>query len=166
MNQKKIKLISTLAIILSVPAYALPDDQSQPISVEADKATFDQKSGVATYKGNVIATQGSIRIVAESLIINTNTATSAFQSLHATGTPSEFSQVLDEAGTLLKATGNTLDYDTSAGELEIHKNGFLKRGDNEIAADYIHYFMETDVFNAENRGSGRVNMTLQPATEQ
>ncbi|RDL45774.1 lipopolysaccharide transport periplasmic protein LptA [Marinomonas piezotolerans] len=167
MNPLKTKtLFFACSALFCLEAFALPDDQQQPISIEADKAFFDQKTGVATYDGNVIAKQGSIEIIAEHLTIKTDIATNEFNSLHAKGSPSSFSQTIDEAGSILKATGDTLDYSVTKGELEVHDNGFLKRGDNEISADYIHYFIEKDTFNAENRGSGRVNMTLQPASNQ
>ena len=166
MNHLKNKLILAFCTTFAMSVQAMPDDQQQPINVEANKASFNQKTGVAIYEGNVIATQGTIRIVAEHLTIQTDAATNAFESLHAVGTPSEFSQIMDAQGTELRATGDTLDYSVALGELEVHKNGFLKRGENEISADYIHYYIQTDEFNAENRGSGRVNMTLQPAGNQ
>lgn len=41
---------------------ALPNDRDQPIRIQADDAHLDDKQGVATYKGDVIITQGSMMI--------------------------------------------------------------------------------------------------------
>lgn len=143
-------------------SYALPNDQQKPVSIEADSAFFDQKQGTANYSGNVVVKQGSILIKAQALSIITNPETGEFQSLSANGSPSQFSQQLDQAGNTMHANGDTLDYDVTKGQLEIHNNGYLKRGEDEISADYIHYLLDNGTFKAENRGSGRVNMTLQP----
>ncbi|TDR15401.1 lipopolysaccharide export system protein LptA [Marinomonas communis] len=155
-----------LLSLTSSAAYSLPTDLSQPINIEADKAAFDQKEGTANYSGNVVVIQGSIRIEAQSLTINTNPETGEFESLAAKGTPSLFTQQLNEAGDQMKATGNTLNYNVANGQLEIHKNGYLQRGEDEISADFIHYLLNNGTFNAENRGSGRVNMTLQPVQSE
>lgn len=155
-----------LISLASSAAFSLPTDLSQPISIEADKAAFDQKAGTANYSGNVVVTQGTIRIEAQSLTINTHPETGEFESLTAEGEPSSFTQQLNEAGDRIKATGNALDYNVSNGQLEIHENGYLQRGEDEISADYIHYLLNSGTFNAENRGSGRVNMTLQPVQSE
>lgn len=158
--------IISIALFVSFNALALPNDRLQPINIEADNASFNQKDGIASYSGNVVAKQGSIIIHAEELSITTNPDTGEFRELHATGIPSKFTQTLDNDGNILSAQGNTLDYDATSGELEIHQNGYLKHGQDEISADYIHYQLENEVFKAENRGNGRVNMTLQPTTRK
>ncbi|SBS27363.1 Lipopolysaccharide export system protein LptA precursor [Marinomonas aquimarina] len=155
---------AALAIALICgPSFALPNDHQQPISIEADKAFFDQKQGTASYSGNVMVKQGSIVIEAQQLTIQTNPETGEFKALNAQGSPSKFSQQMDQAGNTMHANGDSLDYDVTTGQLEIHNNGYLQRGEDEISADYIHYLLEEGTFKAENRGSGRVNMTLQPS---
>ncbi|MCO4786435.1 MAG: lipopolysaccharide transport periplasmic protein LptA, partial [Marinomonas atlantica] len=155
--------ILSVALILSCSAtYALPNDRQQPISIEADSAFFDQNKGTANYSGNVVVKQGSILIEAQDLSIMTDPETGDFRALNAKGSPSKFSQQLDQAGNTMNAYGNSLDYDVTKGQLEIHSNGYLQRGEDEISADYIHYLLNDGTFKAENRGSGRVNMTLQP----
>ncbi len=155
--------ILSVALMLAYSAsYALPNDRQQPISIEADSAFFDQNKGTANYSGNVVVKQGSILIEAQDLSIITDPTTGDFRALSAKGSPSKFSQQLDQTGNTMHANGDTLDYDVTKGQLEIHNNGYLQRGEDEISADYIHYLLNDGTFKAENRGSGRVNMTLQP----
>ncbi|MEX3775524.1 lipopolysaccharide transport periplasmic protein LptA [Pseudomonas sp. MYb118] len=63
------RLVKTLPILLglsaalgSVSAWSLPNDQQQPIRIQADDAQLDDKNGVATYTGDVIITQGSMKV--------------------------------------------------------------------------------------------------------
>jgi lipopolysaccharide export system protein LptA len=42
-------------------------DASKPVSIAADKLDIDTKSKIATYVGNVIATQGAIKLRADTL---------------------------------------------------------------------------------------------------
>ena len=70
------RLVKTLPILLSlgaalgsVSAWALPNDQEQPIRIQADDAQLDDKNGVATYKGDVIITQGSMKVTGNTVTI-------------------------------------------------------------------------------------------------
>ncbi|CUB03248.1 lipopolysaccharide transport periplasmic protein LptA [Marinomonas fungiae] len=159
----KLTLAALAFSVVCGTSFALPNDHQQPISIEADKAFFDQKQGTASYSGNVLVKQGSIVIEAQQLSIQTNPETGEFKALNAKGAPSKFSQQMDESGKTMHANGDSLDYNVTTGELEIHSNGYLQRGEDEISADYIHYLLNKGTFKAENRGTGRVNMTLQPS---
>lgn len=80
------KLAKTLPILLSLgaalgsaSAWALPDDRNQPIRIQADDAQLDDKNGVATYKGDVIITQGSMKVTGNTVTITrTRPATSTW----------------------------------------------------------------------------------------
>lgn len=162
-HNTKLTLAALTFTLACGSSFALPNDHQQPISIEADKAFFDQKQGTASYSGNVLVKQGSIIIEAQELSIQTNPETGEFKALNAKGTPSKFSQQIDDTGNAMHANGDSLDYDVTTGQLEIHNNGYLQRGEDEISADYIHYLLNEGTFKAENRGTGRVNMTLQPS---
>ncbi|WP_175651084.1 lipopolysaccharide transport periplasmic protein LptA [Pseudomonas sp. Marseille-P9899] len=63
------RLVKTLPFLLSLSAalgsasvWALPNDRDQPIRIQADDAQLDDKQGIATYRGDVIITQGSMMI--------------------------------------------------------------------------------------------------------
>ena len=127
-HNTKLTLAALALTLLCNPSFALPNDHQKPISIEADKAFFDQKQGTASYSGNVVVKQGSIIIEAQELSIQTNPETGEFKALNAQGTPSKFSQQMDEAGNTMHANGDTLDYDVTTGQLEIHNNGYLQRG--------------------------------------
>lgn len=163
LHNTKLTLAAVALTLVCSSSFALPSDHQQPISIEADRAYFDQKQGTASYSGNVLVKQGTIIIEAQELSIQTNPETGEFKALNAKGTPSKFSQQMDEAGNTMHANGDSLDYDVTKGQLEIHNNGYLQRGEDEISADYIHYLLNDGTFKAENRGTGRVNMTLQPS---
>ena len=42
-----------LCCLLPLAAFALPNDREQPVSISADNATYNEKTGVATYRGNI-----------------------------------------------------------------------------------------------------------------
>ena len=43
-----------LVVLSSSTVFAIPSDRNQPISLLADRATYNEKTGITTYTGNVI----------------------------------------------------------------------------------------------------------------
>ena len=46
-----------LVVLSSSTVFAIPSDRNQPISLLADRATYNEKTGITTYTGNVIIEQ-------------------------------------------------------------------------------------------------------------
>lgn len=147
-------------------ASALPSDTEQPLEIQADEASFNQTTGEAVYKGNVLITQGTIEIEAEYLKITTDPKTQKFSKLKAQGKPAKFSQQIDTAGNMVISQGDNIDYSTLEAKLEISGNGYLNRIENKVSADYILYMVNSGAFQANKTDTGRVSMTLQPQATQ
>ncbi|MBJ7537714.1 lipopolysaccharide transport periplasmic protein LptA [Marinomonas transparens] len=142
--------------------YALPEDISKPLEIQANEAFFDQNTGEAIYKGDVFVKQGSIEIEAQYLKVTTDPQTRQFSELVATGKPAKFSQQIDWNGNMVISQGDNIHYLTSESKLEITGNGYLNRMKNKITADYILYMINDGTFSAQKKGTGRVSMTLEP----
>jgi lipopolysaccharide export system protein LptA len=63
----------------------LPEDRNQPIQLEASRGQIDQKTGVSVYEGNVVISQGSMRLTADVATIHVKDG--GFQRMEATGKP-------------------------------------------------------------------------------
>ncbi|AMS18301.1 MULTISPECIES: lipopolysaccharide transport periplasmic protein LptA [Pseudomonas] len=67
---KTFPILLGLGIALgSMNAWGLPNDSEQLIRVQADRSQIDNKQGFATYTGNVIITQGSMKITGDTVTI-------------------------------------------------------------------------------------------------
>ena len=66
-----LRTVSTV-MLLALPIYshALPSDANQPIKLLADKATYSERTGVTSYSGSVIITQGSLKLTADNITVN------------------------------------------------------------------------------------------------
>ena len=56
-------------MLLALPLYshALPSDANQEIKLLADKATYSERTGVTSYSGSVIITQGTFKMTADNI---------------------------------------------------------------------------------------------------
>ena len=55
---------------LCAPASALSTDREEPIEIEADSAEADDLKGITIYRGDVIITQGTLRITGSQVTIH------------------------------------------------------------------------------------------------
>ena len=73
----KSSLFTLLFTLMGLPfshgAMALDSDRDQPIQIVADLAVRDELAGETRYEGNVVLTQGSLVITADTLSIRHNT---------------------------------------------------------------------------------------------
>ena len=56
-------------LLVSGPAKALKSDSSQPIYIEANSATYDERKGETVYVGDVKATQGSLEVHGDQMVV-------------------------------------------------------------------------------------------------
>lgn len=54
-------LILFLFVWFTNISLALPNDESQPLMIQAKQADYDKQKGISTYQGNVMLTQGNAR---------------------------------------------------------------------------------------------------------
>ena len=86
-----------VVMLLALPLYshALPSDANQEIKLLADKATYSERTGVTSYSGSVIITQGTFKMTADNITVNLSQQRS-INSAVATGRPATMQQVVTQ----------------------------------------------------------------------
>lgn len=64
---------------------SLKGDPSQPVEVKADSLSVDQASGAAAFTGNVVVTQGAMKLSADTVTVEYSQDKKKIQTLHASG---------------------------------------------------------------------------------
>ncbi|MBR5458860.1 MAG: lipopolysaccharide transport periplasmic protein LptA, partial [Burkholderiaceae bacterium] len=86
--------ITSLALALSsTMALADATDREKPISVESSSFKADQVNQVATYVGNVVVRQGTLKMTGAKLVITENAK--GYRQMELTGKNAQFRQRRD-----------------------------------------------------------------------
>lgn len=139
---------------------ALSDDANKPIHVHADQAEMDQVNGIVNYNGNVQVDQGTLRLIAEKIIVEYEDQ--KVTRIIATGSPARYKQVIDEEGNEVKANSDKIIYFTKNEIIELIGNSYLWENNNEINGSVISYYIREGKVNAESEENKPVKMILQP----
>ncbi|MEQ8857331.1 MAG: lipopolysaccharide transport periplasmic protein LptA [Pseudomonadales bacterium] len=142
-------------------ARALPEDADQPIQIEAQRAEYDQNAGTVVYIGAVEAVQGTMRVSADQMTIETEGQ--KVVRITATGTPARYQQQLEADQGEVKARARTIVYLTREERIHLQSDAYLEQGGNEIAGELIDYDIVAGKVNAESGEEGPVRVTVQPA---
>ena len=167
---KKILKNTVLGVTLSacsIFAYALPSDRNQPISLLADLATYNDKTGVTTYSGNVIIEQGTMKINAASIVGNLN-ANKQISVITATGGPAKFQQQIDAKRGIARGEAQKIVYNAETGILTLTGNAFLFQDGASIRGSSLRYSMnkgDIEVSGGSNSkaSNGRVQIIIPPS---
>lgn len=154
-------------LLNSLPIFALSTDQDQPIQIKSDAATIDNLKGTAIYKGNVVITQGTIRINAEKVTL-TYTEKQDLKKVMVEGNPARFKQRPDKSEEDVHATANLMEYYAAKNMLYLVKEAKLWQGKDSFIGQRISYDTVRGVIKADkgNSKNGRVIVTIQPRRQQ
>lgn len=156
-----IPLLALLAAGLLSRAIALPDDRRQPINLEADSANFDQRTGVSEYRGNVLLSQGSLRLAADNAKVFINDG--SFRRMEADGSPTQFSYQPEASKPPIEGSGRRVTYNVKTGIVIVSGNAYFIQGGDKFSGETIEYNLIKDTISARGDGkTGRIKITLQP----
>lgn len=151
------------ATLLAIPLYshALPSDANQPIKLLADKATYSERTGVTSYSGNVIITQGTLKLTAADITVNLSQQRS-INSAVATGSPATMQQIITQEKGLAKGQANKIDYNAMNGIVTLTGNAKLVQNGASFAGNVIRYSLKAGDVEATAGNSQRVELILPP----
>ena len=162
-----------LSFFITANVLAEKADRNKPIHLEADRATVEdvnrkESTRISTFIGNVILTQGTLRIKADKLVMKEDI--NGFRHATATGNLVTFRQKRDGLNEYVEGWSERAEYDSKADKIELFRRARLKRGEDEVNGDYISYEMSNEFFkvvgndnrNIESAPNKRVTNTSQP----
>lgn len=162
------KVICTVGLIcFSASVFALPSDRSQPISLVADKATYNERTGVTTYSGNVLIEQGTMKIQAASIVAQLN-KNKQISTITATGSPAKFQQQVDTGSSVARGEAQKIVYDAESGLLNLVGNAYLYQNGASIRSNTLKYSMNKGDIEASGSSNttgspkGRVQIIIPP----
>lgn len=176
MTEKTVKLIlvgCVVGLLFAPPVIAEKADRNKPVHLEADRATVEdvnrkEDSRVSIFTGNVILTQGTMRITADKVIMKEDI--NGFKQATAIGDLVTFRQKRDGLDEYVEGWSERVEYDSKTDKIELFRQARLKRGSDEVQGDYISYEMSSEFFKVigstergvETGPDKRVRITIQP----
>jgi lipopolysaccharide export system protein LptA len=153
------------ALLAALPAAAEKSDREKEINVGADQLTADDKARTSVFDGNVVVTQGTMRITAAKVTVKEDPE--RFKFYVATGSPVTFRQKREKADDYIEGSALRAEFDDRTTKLKLFDRARLKSVQGEITGDVITYDTTNELFQVSGgpqsgMPSSRVKATLLP----
>lgn len=170
MKLNKLKACLNLCLIVSglygTAAHALATDAEQPITIDSNTATYDDKEAISVYTGDVVSIQGSIKVNSDKLVVHFVDGDA--EKLVFTGNPARFKQTPNPGKEDIIGDALIGEYYPKKNLLILKNNATVKQGTGTYKSDYIEYDINTSLVKAGDKASDskRVRVTLQPKAKK
>ena len=162
-----IRLLGTalLLSLLPVTGFGLTSDSSQPINIEADRATLNEETGNSVYEGNVSLQQGTLVLQGSKMTVQLDG--NSIETLVLTGDPATYRQRPDGKESDRHAEAERIEFYAKEDRvILLEKARVWQSGDNELRSDRIVFDLKSNTVNAgSNKPGDRVRITL-PGSQQ
>lgn len=142
----------------------LSSDKDQPIHLEADSVEIDEATGISVYKGNVVITQGSLKLWTDTMWIHRRD--SKTEKIIAEGSPTRFRQLMDDNQQEVRGRANRLEFFLEQDEIHLTGDAVLEQEQDQFRSDRIIYQRSKLLVKAGTsaQGKDRVHVVIEPDT--
>lgn len=169
----RLAMTALLVALLVSPGISMAErnDRKQPVNIEADRVTVDDRNKTHTFEGNVILTQGSLSIHGERVIVIQGA--DGFETGIATGGRdglARFRQKRQGSNDYVEGQAERIEYDTRTEQAKLFNRATVSSGGDTVRGDYIEYDALTEQYAARSQAgsgnNGRVRAVIQPRGAQ
>ena len=157
-------LLVALSACFAAWSVALDSDRDQPIQIVADVAVLDESAGKTRYEGNVVLTQGSLRITADMLSIQHNTDEA--EKIIATGRPATLVQQPTPDQAPVDASALRIEYVRNQDLVRLLEEARIAQNGSTLSGSQIDYLVSERTVRAAGtpgaEGDRRVEVVIPP----
>ena len=133
-------------------AAAEKGDREKEIVVGADRLLADDANRTSTFEGNVVVTQGTMRMTAGKVVVREDAQRHKFYV--ASGSPVTFRQKRDKVDEWVEGFADRAEFDDRDDVLKLYERAKVKSNQNELTGDFISYDMTREVAEASGSAPG------------
>jgi len=147
-------------LLLPLTALSLSEDANKPIHITGRSAEMDRNAQTLVYHGNVRIDQGTLRVVADTMVVEYEKE--QVVRIIATGTPARYQQQLEGDQGHVHANASQIVYHTQTEALDLRGQAQLLQRGSELKGDVIRYDIVAGKVDAHADDTRPVRMILQP----
>ena len=152
-----------LALLMALPALALPEDSEQPIHIQADEGSFHPQGGVSVLTGSVRLQQGTLRVEAHNVTIESRQQ--RIERIVAEGSPDSpatFRQRINAGEPVVNAKAQRIDYMVVEERLRLSGDAHVVGNHREVSGAVILWDIKAGRVDASSEQPGGVRLKWQP----
>ena len=159
-------LLIILLCLMAGTSSALTEDRDLPVHIEANKATMDETTGISLYEGQVVITQGTLKITADMVEVKTvnSEVTKIVASTEKPGRLSHYEEMPDDREGLITADAKTITYEFALEKVKLEGSAKLTQVKDIYRGELLTYDARKGfvTLNSSGKPGDRVSITFTP----
>ena len=153
-----------LFALLAAPlcALAAEEERQQPVHLRADRIDVDQKKGLSLYRGNVVFSQGTLRLTAARAEVQSRA--NAVETVTAEGKPVTFRHRPEGLAEFIDGAASRAVYQAMTRRVDLYGEVQVRRGRDLFRGAVLRYDIDNRSIAAEGTAGQRVYAALLPRT--
>lgn len=155
-------------------AFAEKADRAKPVEITFARAQSDINQNITTVDGEVVLTQGSLRITAERMRVKRDTRENLTAEIFgAANQQLTFREKRDNSSDFIEGVADRAEFDQGANTLKLFSRAVINSAGNVLTGEYLVYNRVTDQFEITgaapngkpgetSKQTGRGSMIIQP----
>jgi len=139
--------------LAAAPARAEKADREKEIVLQGNTGTADDNNRNLTFEGDVVITQGTMRMTANKLTVHQDAKQHKYYVAY--GNPVTFRQKRDNSDEYVEAYAQRAEFDDLNDMLKLYDRARVKSGQNELTGNFISYDMAKEVANVSGAPPGQ-----------
>lgn len=140
-------------------------DSELPVEIQSNDVTFDDKEGTVFYTGNVIVTQGTRKLKADTLLLERD-KNNKVKIMIAKGKPAKFSNHPDPSKPEGKGHADIIEYYPQQEKVDLFNNAEIFQQEDKIKGPKLTYNFVNEQLTAYSNENTRATVILQPKVEE
>ncbi|MGI9317963.1 MAG: lipopolysaccharide transport periplasmic protein LptA [bacterium] len=157
-------ILLTISVLAFSSAIALDSDRDQPATLEADDFELDLKTGVRTYRGNVLYRQGSIRLECDELVTYFNDDGELDKAI-CSGDPGKFKQRPENSEEDMIGKARVITLDQVAELVTMKSRADVVQGGTRLTGRLLTYNLATEKVIVKGGSDTQTKTTTTSSTE-
>ncbi len=148
---------------LSATLLALPTDHKEKVRIFANTSTFNYKTGLNIYEGNVKIDQGSTHLTADR-VVTQNNKQHKIQEVTAYGITklAEYTTIPKPGDDVFFAQAKVIKFNPITSMITLEGDVLVKQGNNSFHGAVMTYNMKDQVVAAPASKTGRATIIIDP----
>ena len=144
-------LVFSILLMASQWVVALESDANEPVHIDSNTATYNNKTGISIYTGRVVTIQGTLHIKSDKLVVYMKDG--KVNKMVFTGKPAKFKQLPGEGKEEIHGEGLTGEYFPKKNKLILIEQAVVSQGTARSASRLIIYDSKNSLIQAGEKTS-------------
>ncbi|WP_170131713.1 lipopolysaccharide transport periplasmic protein LptA [Aquicella lusitana] len=160
---KSLSGLILLALLINSQAMALPEDKLEKVYIVSERSSYNYKTGIKIFEGNVKVDQGTTHLTADKLVTKDNIKHKIQEAIaYGFTKQAHYWTIPKEGDAVMHAYAKIIKYYPTTANVVLEKDAVVTQGENSFQGQVILYNMNDQTVTVPASKNARAVLVYNP----